>query len=144
MTEATIPEAIAADLQDLFNAAPPAGASIPAARVRVKNEMGDLPSPRLVILAGEPRAVPKMNGTARVPVVIEYITNKNAVQEQQHAAASGALDAWFRSLATSKRRSVIVSRVHLHDLIPSQAVTTMRESEQVTLLRADLVVTLCG
>jgi hypothetical protein len=144
MSDSTIPDAVAADLRDLYLAAPPAGIILPAERVRLKHSTDALPSPRLVILTGDPQPVPRMDGTAKIPVSIEYITAMDSVTPAAHQLAAGALDAWWRSIRASKRRNVIVSRVYLHDLTTTQPSISIRaeDREQVTAIRGQLTVTL--
>ena len=144
MSDSTIPDAVAADLRELYLAAPPARLILPAERVRLKHSTAAVPSPRLVILTGDPKNVPRMDATATIPVSIEYITSMDAVTPADHQLAAGALDAWWRSIRSAKRRAVIVSRVYLHDLATTQPSLSIRteDREQVTAIRAQLTVTL--
>lgn len=144
MSDSTIPDAVAADLRDLYLAAPPAGNIIPAERVRLKHSTDALPSPRLVILTGNPQPVPRMDGTAKVPISIEYITSMDSIPPGTHQLAAGALDAWWRSIRAAKRRAVIATRVYLHDIATSQPSLSIsaEDREQITTIRGDLTVTL--
>lgn len=144
MSDFTIPDAVAADLRDLYLAAPPAGAVLAADRVRLKHATAEPPTPRLVIIAGDPRPIGRMDGTAVVPISLEYITSMDREPPEAHQLAAGALDAWWRSIRLAKRRGVLVSRVYLHDLVTRQPSTGIRqeEREQVTAIRGDLTVTL--
>jgi hypothetical protein len=144
MPDLTIPDAVASDLEARLLSNPVTGVPLPADRIRKKSESGEIPSPRLVILCGDPRYVKNMHGTARIPVSLEYITSQDRVTAEDHEIAAGKIDAWWRALATSKRRAVIAEKIYLHDLIltqPSKSVRT-EEREQVTAIRGDLVVTL--
>jgi hypothetical protein len=145
MSESTIPDALALDLRDLFLAAQPSGFALPADSVRLKHATTEPPSPRLIILTGDPRRQPKMDGTAFVPVSIQYITSMDRVTPANHQIAAGNLDAWWRSIRGSKRRNVITTRVYLHELLTTQPTNAIREEEreQVTTIRGDLMVTLC-
>ena len=144
MSESTIPDALAADLRDHYLSAPPAGATLAAERVTLKHATGSIPSPRIVILTGDPKSIPKMDGTASVPVSIEYITSMDSITPAAHQLAAGVLDAWWRSIRGAKRRNVVATRTYLHDLVTRQPSNSIRqdEREQVTAIRGDLTVTL--
>jgi hypothetical protein len=144
MPDSTIPDALALDLHDLFLSAPPAGLNLPANRIRLKHAVEDIPSPRLVILTGDPRRQPRMDGTAFIPVSVQYISSLDRVTPEEHQAAAGKIDAWWRSIRSTKRRNPLFSRVYLHELLTMQPTTAIRqeEREQVTTIRGDLMVTL--
>jgi hypothetical protein len=144
MSDSTIPDALAADLRDMFLAAPPAGVTISADRVRFKHSDGEPPSPRLVILTGDPMPVAKMDRTAKVPVSIEYITSMDSITPEAHQQIAGKIDEWWNTIRGAKRRNVIVTRTYLHDLVTRQPSNSINKDqrEQVTAIRGDLMVTL--
>lgn len=144
MSDTTIPDALAADLRDYFLAYPPAGVSLSADQVRFKHAEGEPPSPRLAILYGDPRAVPKMDGTANVPVALEYITSMDRVTPAEHQAIAGKIDEWFRGIRGARRRLVLRTRVYLHDVVLQQPSSSIakEEREQITTIRGDMMVTL--
>lgn len=144
MSDSTIPDALALDLRDLYLSAQPAGMAIAADSVRVKHAEGEPPSERLVILTGDPRNQIRMEGTAKVPVSIQYITSKDRMTPDAHRLNAGKLDEWWRSIRAAKRRGTLSSRVYLHEITNLQPTTAIRaeEREQVTTLRGELMVTL--
>lgn len=144
MSDTTIPEALAADLRDYFLANPPTGVAMSADQIRFKHATGEPPSPRLAILYGDPRPVPKMDGTANVPVSLEYITSMDRVSPEEHQAIAGKIDAWFRAIRGARRRLVLRTRVYLHDVVTQQPSSSIAkdEREQITIIRGNLVVTL--
>jgi len=141
----TIPDALALDLQALFLAQQTAaGLAVATDSVRLKHAITDTPSPRLVILVGEPRRQAGMDGTAFVPVSVQYISSMDRVTPSDHQTTAGKIDAWWRSIRASKRRNMLSSRVYLHELLTQQPTQSIREEEreQVTTIRGDLMVTL--
>ncbi|MES2923688.1 MAG: hypothetical protein V4819_19190 [Verrucomicrobiota bacterium] len=144
MPDSTIPDAVAADLRDLFLSAQPGGLSLPPDSVRPKHATTEPPSTRLVILCGEPKHVPRMEATGVVDVSLEYITSMDHVSPAEHQAAAGHIDAWWREIRGAKRRDVVATRIYLHDLVNAQASTGIRtdDREQVTTIRGKLTVTL--
>jgi hypothetical protein len=142
MSDSTIPDAVAADLRDLYLSAQPGGLALAAGAVRPKHATTEPPATRLVILCSEPKGVPKMEGTASLDVSLEYITSLDSVTPEAHQAAAGIIDAWWRTLRGAKRRDVISTRIYLHDLVNGQPTTGIREREQVTIIRGKLTVTL--
>lgn len=144
MSDTTIPDALALDLRDLYLSAQPAGINLPADHVRLKHAATELPSPRLVILTGDPKRQPKMDGTAFVPISIQYITSMDRVPPAEHQLAAGKIDTWWRTLRATRRRTTLSSRVYLHELLTMQPTTAIRqdEREQVTTIRGDLMITL--
>lgn len=143
MPDTTIPDAIFSDLKARLLSHPIEDLDL-TDRIRAENESTELPSPRLVILCGTPRYVPRMDGTARIPVTLQYISSQDHVPEEQHNEAAGKVDAWWRDLSVSKRRDVIATAIYLHDLILTQPEKSLRKDdrEQVTAIRGELVVTL--
>lgn len=144
MSLPTIPDAVIADLQDFYLSDPPAGLDLDESRLRFLHAAGEPPSPRLVILAGDPRAQYGMEETSTLPVEIHYITSADRVTADEHRAAAGILDAWWRSLRAAKRREVLSTRIYLHDHRTLHPVTEIdaESREQVTILRGSMVVTL--
>jgi len=144
MSTATIPDALAADLRAYFLASPPIGVTLAADRVRIKHAEGEPPSPRLVILCGDPKPVAKMDGTATIPVSMEYITSMDSVTPDAHQTIAGKIDEWWRSIRAAKRRDVIVTRIYLHDLVTQQPTSSINKEdrEQITAIRGNLTVTL--
>jgi hypothetical protein len=140
----TIIDALAEDLRDFFLTAQPAGFSLQADSVRLKHSAEEILSPRLVILTDEPKRQSRMDATANVSVEIEYVTSMDRMPPDQHRADAGILDEWFRAIRPSKRRSVIGTRVYLHEIVVMQPTNSIREEsrEQVTVLRGELMVTL--
>lgn len=135
----TIPDSLAQDLRDHILATlefPPA--------VRLHLETSEPPSPRIVILTGEPKTYSGMSGTARVPVEIQYISSLDRTEPDAHRIAAGKLDTLLRTLRTSLRHQNLASRVYLHDAFPSAPSSAIRaeDREQVTSFKADYVVTL--
>jgi hypothetical protein len=143
MSDSTIPDAVAADLRDFFLSAQPGGLALPNDNVRPKHATTEPPATRLVILCGEPKGVPRMEGTAVVDVSLEYISSMDPEGAlAAHQAAAGKIDAWWRNLRSAKRRDVISTRIYLHDHANGQPTTEIREREQVTVIRGKLTVTL--
>jgi hypothetical protein len=140
MSERTIPDALALDLQDLYLEAQPE--PIPAESIRLKHESGEPPSPRLVILTGDPRRQPLMDGTAFIPVSVQYITSMDRVTPEEHQIAAGKIDTWWRSIRAEKRRATLSSRTYLHELMTTQPTGSISAREQITTIRGDLMVTL--
>lgn len=144
MPDTTIPDALALDLRELYLSAPPAGLAIPAEDVRLKHSVEELPSPRLVMLTGDPRRQPRMDGTALVPISVEYITSMDRVTPEEHSEGAGKIDAWWKAIRASKRGDVLFQRVYLHEIITLQPVNGIRkdEREQTTTIRGDMMVTM--
>ncbi|MEO5712165.1 MAG: hypothetical protein ABIT37_01645 [Luteolibacter sp.] len=145
MPETTIPDALAADLRDYFLSAQPDGVAIPAGSCRFRHEVTELPSPRLVFLAGDPKFVLRQDTTAMVPITLEYISSMDRVTPDEHRTTAGLIDGWMRAIRAAKRRNAIATRTYLHEIVIRQPVTSIRkeEREEVTTLRADITVTLC-
>jgi hypothetical protein len=142
--DSTIPDALALDLQSLLIASIPHGSGLDADKIRVKLDTADVPSPRIVILPGEPKRVSGQPGTARMPFVIEYISSMDRMSPDEHRAVSGRIDQWLRDLAVSKRRCVLHRLIYLHDLYnqhPLQTIETV-EREQKGTIRGEVIVTL--
>lgn len=144
MADTTIPAAVAHDLRDLYLLAPPAGLNLSNDSVRIEHATTEPPSPRLVFIAGEPKAQSKMDGTAFVPISVQFISSMDRMTVEQHETAAAKIDAWWRSIRGAKRRDTLSSRVYLHELITMQPTTAIRkeEREQVTIIRGNLMVTL--
>ena len=138
----TIPDSLAADLRDLYISSPPL--ELPATSIRLKLETDDMPSPRLVILPGEPAKVLGMIATARLPFSMEYITSMDSVPPETHRTSSDLIDVWLRGLRATCRRAVLSSRIYLHDLYSLHPTYSIRaeEREQVATLRGEAIVTL--
>ncbi len=144
MSDSTIPDALAADLRDYFLATLGVTFGLDPASVRLKHATEEIPSPRVVILMGDPGMVYGMEATAKILVSIQYITSSDSVSPEAHQEKAGELDNWCRSIRGAKRRAVISSRVFLHDSKNMQAITAIRkdEREQMTAIRAEMTVTL--
>jgi hypothetical protein len=142
-TTIPLPDALASALRTHYLSAPPAGALTESARVRLRDTPGEPPLPRIEILPGEPRRVPQMDGTARVPIEIVLVTSKDA-PEASHLAAAAALDGWTRGLASPVRPGPLPD-LYLHAWLTMQPTSGFREEarERVTACRAEAVVTLC-
>ena len=144
MADSTIPDALAADLRDYFLAAQPAGLDLPADSVRLRHGTTEPPVPRLVIITADPKNVPRMEGTAKIAVRVEYLTSMDRVSPEAHQVTAGHLDAWWRGLRSARRRAVIATRVYMHDVSNGQAAIEIRSEgrEQLTTLRGEFTVTL--
>lgn len=142
----TIPDSLAADLRDYFLTAQPLTPPLAASSIRLKLAAEEMPSPRLVIIPGEPRLVPQMPCTARVPCSLEYITSLDRVPAASHRDAAGQIEAWLRDIRTARRRQPLFSRVFLHDIFSITSILSIRqaEREQVTTIRCEPVITLCA
>jgi hypothetical protein len=140
----TIPDSFAGDLKAFFLANPPV--AIDEKRVRLQHETEDLPSPRLMILCGNPARIPKMDGTARVPVSLEIVTSMDRAALETHRSLAGALQSWWIALRAQKLSESAFARCYMHDflVIPPSTVERARgdDREQVTTLRAEALVTL--
>ena len=114
--------------------------------IRLQDEVEEIVSPRLVILCGDPKRFAQMDGTARVPVSIEFSTSLDRVDLDDHRATAGKLQEWWVSLRAFKKVNAAFARCYLHDLLIAPPSTIERarnkEREQVTTVRADAVVTL--
>lgn len=145
MPDTTIPDALAADLRDFYLSAQPAGLALPTASVRFRHETTDLPAERLVILPGDPKFQMRQETTAMVPISLEYITPMDRVTPARHRETAGKLDTWLRTIRGLKRRTAIATRVYLHEIDVMQPVDSIGEEdrEQITTLRAEVMVTLC-
>jgi hypothetical protein len=144
MPDTTIPEALCHDLRDYFLAIPPAGVALSADQIRFKHAEDEPPSPRLTILYGDPTPVPKMDGTANIPVSLEFISSMDRVTPEDHRAIAGKIDEWFRSIRGARRRLLLRTRVYLHDVITQQPTSSIvkDEREQITSIRGLMIVTL--
>jgi hypothetical protein len=143
--ETSIPDALEADLRDYFLAAQPGALALPEGSVRVKIDTAAIVSPRLVFQAGEPKPRNGMDGTARIPIEIEYVTSLDAVSEtDDHRETAAIIDAWLRSIRSVKRRDVVATRIYLHDIYTLHPVTSIRaaEREQSTKIRGEVLCTL--
>ncbi len=140
----TIPEALMADLRDLFLEAQPVDPALPEASVREQFETNELPSPRLVFIPAEPRRIPGQVSTARVPFTLELISSMDRQTPAAHRIDGGKIDTWLRGLRLTKRREVLSSRTYLHDLYNLHPVFSIREEdrEQVARIRGEAIVTL--
>lgn len=140
----TIPDSFAGDLKRFFLATPPV--QIDAKSVRLQNETEELPSPRLVILCGDPKRFPQMDGTARVPVSLEIVTSLDRAETETHRSLAGALQTWWIALRSQKRSESAFARCYMHDFLvmPPSTVERARgeHREQVTTLRAEAILTL--
>ena len=140
----TIPDAFASDLQRFFLATPPV--TIDPKRLRLQNETEELPCPRLVILSGEPARIPKMDGTARVPVSLEIVTSLDRSYVETHRSLAGAMQSWWIALRSQKLSESAFARCYMHDFLvfPPSTVERARgeHREQVTTLRAEAILTL--
>jgi hypothetical protein len=145
MSDLTIPDALADDLRDIFLATQPLDPELPDAAVRLKlDASGEPPSPRLLILCGDPQRISGQDGTARIPFELQYISSMDRETPEDHRAAAGLIDEWLREVRITYRRDVISSRVWLHDLYNRHAQFTIAEDgrEQIAHLRGEALVTL--
>lgn len=144
MSELTIPDALAADLRDLFAEAQPITPEIPETALRLKFATGEPPVPRLVFLAGDPKRISGQDATARVPFTIELYHSPDRTTPETHRAIAGKIDGWLRELRIDKRRAVIHSRTWLHDLyvLHPQFAFGDDNRELVARMRGEAVVTL--
>ncbi len=140
----TIPDALAADLRELFLADQPLEENLAAAGVVLKHATKEPPSPRLVILPGTPQRISGQDATARVPFELQYITSMDRVTPEVHKAAAGKIDTWLREIRISHRRALIGSRTWMHDLYCMHPVfsTKAEDKEQVSQIRGEALVTL--
>lgn len=155
MSDTTIPDTLLIDLRDYYLGAPPAGAEAIAgipdggtasdSAVRLRNELNQLPSPRLVLLFQDAKRMPSMPKTARVPITMELITAQGPVTPEAHRALAGVLDAWWREIRIHKGENPgIFENTFLHDflILPPGNLTRDEDREQVTQFRAEAIVTL--
>jgi hypothetical protein len=143
-TDSTIPDALAEDLRSLLITSLPHGSGLDADKVRFKLDTAPPPSPRLVLLPGEPVRVSGQPGTARMPFVIEYISSMDRMTPDEHRAVCGRIDDWLRGIAVTKRRCVLHRLLYLHDLYnqhPLQSIEAV-EREQKGTIRGEVIVTL--
>lgn len=139
----SIPDALAADLRELFLDDQPLSPELPDGSIRLKFETDELPSPRLVITAGDPRRIEGMDATARVPFSLLLVHSLDGVSPDVHRAQAGRIEAWLREIRVSHRRAVLGSRVYLHDLFTLHPTFGFGEDrEQIATLRGEAVVTL--
>jgi hypothetical protein len=140
-----ITQALEWDLKDYYLLNNVLGWDDAAERVRRSGEVDELPVPRLVIIAGEPKRYSGMDGTARIPVRFEFATSKDRGTLEQHVAQASLLEGWLRELR-SKRGAEIAgfTRCFLHDVLISFSVTADKEREAITALKADMVITQCA
>lgn len=149
MSYDSIPDDLMSDLRALFMEAPPLTLQeMPVNGLRLKLETSDLPSTRLLFLAGpDPKRVSGMDATARVAFSLELIASMDRTTPYAHRTMAGKIDAWLRAIRISKRRQVIASRVWMHDLYclhPTFEIRSGSETdrEQVALIRGEAIVTL--
>lgn len=146
MSIETIPDSLASDLRDYFLAEIPEElVALDAGRVRLKFEPDNIPVPRLVILPGEPRRIPQMDGTARISVAIELVNASDKVDPDTHRKQAGALAEWLRELRGKRRDDPApLTRCHLHDILIQHPVDRIRadQREQATVIRGEFIVTL--
>lgn len=140
----TIPAALAADLRDLFLSDIPDDTGLTSANVRLQPSTDDIPAPRLVILTADPRRARGMDGTAMIPVSIQFISSMDRTTPDAHQVIAGKIDAWWRSIRPAKRRAAISTRIYLHDLLSTQPTTAINAEarEQITTIRGDIMGTL--
>lgn len=140
----TIPDALAADLRDLFLEDQPVYPELDADAIRLKHEISEPRSPRLVILAAEPRRISGQDYTARIPFTIEVISSCDRQSPEGHRLMAGEVDEWLRDIRIDNRRALISSRVYLHDLYCLHPTFAFREEdrEQVAMIRGEAIVTL--
>lgn len=140
----TIPDAVAADLRDLFFSDQPGTLDLAEEALLLKVATLEPASPRLVFLPGDPRRIPGQDATARVPFALEYISSIDRETPDVHRANAGLIDSWMREIRLSHRRALIDSRVYLHDLYCLHPVYSIRpeDREQVARIRGEAIVTL--
>ena len=140
----TIPDSFAGDLKAFFLSAPPV--VFDEKNVRLQHEKANLVSPRLVILCGDPKRVPKMDGTANVPVSMEIVTSMDRSTGEAHQNLAGALQSWWLTIRSQRLSETTFPRCYLHDFLVMPASTIERprdgERERVTTLRANAIITL--
>lgn len=141
----TIADCLAADLRDLFLSDEPVSRLlIPQQSILLRFETVDVPSPRVVFLAGDATRISGQFESARVPFIIEHVSSLDRVTPDIHRSISGKIHAWINNVRSEKRRGVIWSKTYLHDLYNNQPqfVIDDEEREQVTRFRGEAIVTL--
>jgi len=140
----TIPDALAADLRELYLTDQPTTDPLPEDALLLKLEVSELPSPRLLFIPGSPVRIPGQDATARVPFSLDFISSMDRQSPDDHRAEAGKIDDWLRAIRLSHRRNLIGSRVWLHDLYCLHPVTTIdtEDREQKTTIRGEAIVTL--
>lgn len=143
MSDHSIPDALAADLRELFLEDQPVSPDLPEDSLRHKFETEQVITPRLVFLCGDPKRIEGQDATARVPFTIELVNSLDRADPETHRTDAGKIDAWLRAIRISHRRAVLGSRSYLHDLYCMHPVFSFREErEQVATIRGEAVVTL--
>ena len=140
-----LPDLLVTNLRAYFLTAVPAGLEALAESVRLKDEVTEVPCPRLIIRAGDPKRMVNMPKTSRVPITIELVSSKDAdAAPDAHRALSGLLDAWVLSLLSHRRENPgVLTDLFLHDWLIMQPIDTDHDErrEQSTQYRVEAIVT---